>query len=469
MPSLWFTDWAAVPAESLPASLGADVSRRTRQGVPVLLDEQMRLADPWNRFLRQYSLSVGPKSIRAYAYDVARFATFLEDRGIRVHDVTQDDIVAYRAQRQDRGISDATWSRELVVLRALFAYLVEVGIRATVPWIQVAGHSVVRPRSLSTSMRVRALSRDQWRTFHDVGLAGQLPDGNMDPSFRGRFPVRDAFAAELALTTGMRLQEWRSLLREDFVPVADGGATVVLNATAKNHRRRTVYVPASTMAAMDLYCWTERERIRRSAQSSLRRKYEKLALVESTDLTRRQVTYHFQGHRYVTSFERIPLEHRVRLIEEQDGVLAPMSLFVGTNGLQPSQRCWHERFARANERVASFSGHLPELSYPVTPHDLRHTFAVVMLRSLQRRAVEQTVSGPGRGTLSEHVVFNPLLTLQRLLGHASPSTTMVYLHYLDDTQQLIERAFESWDDPAKEFATYALEMLARTDDAGVAS
>jgi site-specific recombinase XerD len=440
--------------------LGSEDSRRTGDGVPLLLDEQMRPLDPWNRFLRQYSLSVGPKSIRAYAYDVARFATFLEHRGVRVHDVTQDDLVAYRNQRQSQGISEATWSRELVVLRALFAYLVEVGVRTTVPWIQVAGHSVVRPRALSSAMRVRALDRGQWRSFHDVGLAGQLPDGSMDPSFRGRFPVRDAFAAELALTTGLRLQEWRSLLQVDFIPVADGAATVVLNATAKNHRRRTAYVPASTMDAMDLYCRTERERINRSARSALRRNYEKLALVESMDLTRRKVTYRFQGQRYVTGFEYVPVEHRVRLVEEQDGTLVPLSLFVGVNGLQPSQRAWHERFARANERVASLAGQLPELSFPATPHDLRHTFAVVMLRSLQRRAVEQTAHGPGHGTMSEHVVFNPLLTLQRLLGHASPSTTMVYLHYLDDTQQLIEHAFEAWDDPAKEFATYALELLA---------
>jgi integrase len=214
------------------------------------------------------------------------------------------------------------------------------------------------------------------------------------------------------------------------------------------------------MDAMDLYCRTERERINRSARSALRRNYEKLALVESMDLTRRKVTYRFQGQRYVTGFEYVPVEHRVRLVEEQDGTLVPLSLFVGVNGLQPSQRAWHERFARANERVASLAGQLPELSFPATPHDLRHTFAVVMLRSLQRRAVEQTAHGPGHGTMSEHVVFNPLLTLQRLLGHASPSTTMVYLHYLDDTQQLIEHAFEAWDDPAKEFATYALELLA---------
>ena len=99
----------------------------------------------------------------------------------------------------------------------------------------------------------------------------------------------------------------------------------------------------------------------------------------------------------------------------------------------------------------------------VTPHDLRHTFAVVMLRSLQRRAaqLEQRRNRTGFGTISEHIVHNPLLTLQRLLGHASPSTTMIYLRYVDESDELIQRAFESWSDNTRDYATYVLDELER--------
>ena len=43
-------------------------------------------------------------------------------------------------------------------------------------------------------------------------------------------------------------------------------------------------------------------------------------------------------------------------------------------------------------------------------HALRHTFAGVMLRTLQRRA-------------ERHPEMNPLLTLQAILGHADLATT----------------------------------------------
>ena len=97
----------------------------------------------------------------------------------------------------------------------------------------------------------------------------------------------------------------------------------------------------------------------------------------------------------------------------------------------------------------------------VTPHDLRHTFAVVMLRSLQQRAAQLERSRPrqGFGTISEHIIHNPLLTLQRLLGHASPSTTMVYLRYVDESDELIQRAFESWNDRSRDYASYILDQL----------
>jgi integrase len=52
-----------------------------------------------------------------------------------------------------------------------------------------------------------------------------------------------------------------------------------------------------------------------------------------------------------------------------------------------------------------------------------------------------------------------LLTLQRLLGHASPSTTMVYLRYVDESDELIQRAFESWSDNERDYASYVLAQI----------
>ncbi|WP_218893030.1 hypothetical protein [Streptomyces sp. Ag109_G2-15] len=46
----------------------------------------------------------------------------------------------------------------------------------------------------------------QWRFLKQVGLRGYLPDGLINPAFRVGSPLRDGAAAELAITTGMRLR-----------------------------------------------------------------------------------------------------------------------------------------------------------------------------------------------------------------------------------------------------------------------
>ncbi|TXH09704.1 MAG: hypothetical protein E6R02_08160 [Gammaproteobacteria bacterium] len=420
----------------------------------------MRPIEPWCTFLRLYSQNLRPNSIAAYARDALEFARFIESRGIGVLDVTEQDIVGYRASRLEAGISGRSWARQLVVIRALFTYLYETGQRKSLPWIQVGTRSVVNPRVPKTDMDVRAISHSQWVALRDVGFGGQLPDGEMDESYRGRCTVRNACAAELALTTGMRLTEWSTLLDAEIRSVT-GGTSLLLEACAKNGRRRRVYVPASTVQSIELYRSTERKASIRRAQSYLRRKLSTLALVTEMDEAAGKLTYTVDGARRREEFARIPPKARRLLVTVgSDGWVEPLSLFVGRSGLPPSQRRWHQYFAEANDRIETFEGRLPAMP-AVTPHDLRHTFAIVMLRSLQARAAQFEYARPkqGVGTLSEHIVHNPLLTLQRLLGHASPSTTMEYLRFVDESDALIQAAFESWSDSERDYASYVLEQL----------
>jgi len=235
----------------------------------------------------------------------------------------------------------------------------------------------------------------------------------------------------------------------------------VLEACAKNGRRRRVYVPASTVQTVELYRNTERKSLVRKAQASLRRKLPNMAVVHDVDLPAGKLVYTLNGDERRDEFATIPPETRRVLVKVTPGGIEPLSLFVGRGGVPPSQRRWHQYFEEANDRLANFEGQVPMMSVAVTPHDLRHTFAVVMLRSLQARAAQLERSRPkhGFGTISEHIIHNPLLTLQRLLGHASPSTTMVYLRYVDESDELIQRAFESWSDNERDYASYVLAQI----------
>lgn len=457
---LYYADWNLLPERESDA-LDLGDSQIIQDGTPIIVDDEMRPVEPWCTFLRLYSQNLRPNSIYAYARDALEFGRFLEARGVSVLDVCERDLVAFRTHRRSDGVSARSWSRHLVVIRALFTYLFETGQRNSMPWIQVGSRSVVTPRTPRTEMDVRALSHAQWLALRNIGFGGELPSGELDRSYRGQSTVRNVCAVDLALTTGMRLTEWSTLLGAE-IPPSGRGVSLVLEACAKNARRRRVYIPASTVKAVELYRGTARKSLVRKAQNALQRKLPTLAVVTHIDSAAGKLTYRYKGRDEREEFAAIPPDIRRLLVRiDEAGSIEPMSLFVGKGGHPPSQRRWHQYFEDANDRLAAFGGATPTMPPATTPHDLRHTFAVVMLRSLQRRAAqfEQCRPRTGFGTISEHIVHNPLLTLQRLLGHASPSTTMVYLRYVDESDELIQRAFESWSDNTLDYATYILDEL----------
>ncbi len=457
---LYYADWNLARGSDDDV-LDADSAPIVQDGTPIIVDSNMRPIEPWCTFLRLYSQNLRKNSIKAYARDALQFAEFLESRSVGVVDVCERDLVAFRQHRRSRGVSARSWARHLVVIRALFTYLYETGQRDSLPWIQVGSRSVVTPRTPRTEMDVRALSQEQWLALRNIGFGGELPSGEIDRSYRGQSTVRNICAVDLALTSGMRLTEWSTVLDAE-IPSSDGGASMVLEACAKNARRRRVYIPSATVKAIELYRGTERKALVRRAQDTLRRQLPTLAVATHIDPGTQKVTYRHRGIEKRQELAAIPPDLRRVLVRVDDaGVVEPLSLFVGKGGRPPSQRRWHQYFEHANARLAAFGRATPTMPPAVTPHDLRHTFAVVLLRSLQRRAaqLEQSRRKTGFGTISEHIIYNPLLTLQRLLGHASPSTTMIYLRYVDESDELIQRAFESWSDNTRDYASYVLAEL----------
>ena len=457
---LYFANWSAV--EVLDSTLlDPDEARCVNDGTPIIVDDQMRPIEPLCTFLRLYSENIERNSAHAYALDALRFCRFLESNGLDILTATRADIVAYRKHRLASGLSARSWSRELVVVRALFNYLFETGQRPNLPWIRVGSRSVVTPRTTKTELDVRALSHDQWITFRNVGLGGELPSGEIDSSYRGSCTMRNTSAAELALTTGMRLNEWRTLLDVE-IPSSNNSVGIALQACAKNGRFRRVYVPVSTVQIVDLYRNTERKAAVRRAQRILRTRLASLALVREIDTSAGKITYSLDGRARRSKIAAIPPDiRRILVLKRPDGWIEPLSLFLGNTGKPPSARRWHQYFQDANSRLASLGVGPPMLPAAITTHDLRHTFAVVMLRGLQQIAVKIEATRPrtGTGTISEHIVHNPLLTLQRLLGHASPATTMVYLRYIDESDELIQRAFESWSNSDRDYASYVMEQI----------
>ena len=83
-------------------------------------------------------------------------------------------------------------------------------------------------------------------------------------------------------------------------------------------------------------------------------------------------------------------------------------------------------------------------------HLLRHTFAVLTLEQLQRGHIANLaeLNSEQRGHYTR-VFGDPLDWVRRRLGHASITTTQIYLHTLEELEMETRMALvpDDWEDP----------------------
>lgn len=440
---------------------------RLPDGCPLILDDQFRPIEPWLTYFRIVSASTKKSSVRNYAYDARMLASFLHSRGTDIVHATQEDIVAYRDFRlkeTSSPVSPATWQRNTVVIKGIYSLLQQQGVLTREPWISIGSSTPLRV-GWKTEPDVKPLSRKQWQQFRDVGLAGKLPDGSLDLSWKGRNPQRSVAGAQIAVTSGMRLAEFSTLLNAEVPPPSGGtGASVLLGVCAKFEKRRRVHLPLDTLRVVDLYRQTERRRFARAAAAGLWKRRHELLIITEVDAFNSVLRGSWAGRKKTWRMHLFPPELRKIAVQETEHGLEALGLFIGHNGLPTGSRSWHTIFSSANQRIHHLleSGISGNLYSPVRPHDLRHTFAVVLLKSLTdlalAREADRRAGLIGPGSLSEHISVNPRLTVQRLLGHSSPETTMTYLRYLEDTDELINQVFDSWADEKLNYSDYLIEQ-----------
>ncbi|MCL7369592.1 tyrosine-type recombinase/integrase [Streptomyces ardesiacus] len=461
--------------------LGFDVSELLSgtlalpEGTPFFVDEDMRPAEPMCSYFFELAKHVEAESLRDYAYDMMTLDDFLArvlDPPADLLSATEEDLVAFRRWRTQLSpapVGPATWRRNRVAINGFYDWAASAGLVERRPYARRRNGRDALSWGATVDLDVRHLSRAQYLMLHRVGLGGDRPDGTPDPGFRQAFRLRNMVAAELAVTTGMRLREFSCLLDME-VPrpsPSAGGVPVALGAIAKYGYHRVVMVQQRVLRSLELYRRTERAAQVLKSRKALWHCREELFVVDDVDERRMRLSGRMHGRR--RSFDVMAMSaplRRIAVLEAERG-LEPLALFVGRGGRMLSASRWQQVFNAAAERARVMSDAWGGVQMPrqVRIHDLRHTFAVFMLRLLTEQVIEderrRREAGGSGAWLMEHVARSPLLILQRLLGHRDPRNTMKYLRYLEDVNALVARAVEEWTREDRTFADYSAQLASR--------
>jgi site-specific recombinase XerD len=438
--------------------------------MPFLVHDDGRYDEDLSAFLRHLPASgaASASTWKAYAHDVAAWCAFLtEVRGQPDwRQAREQDLAVYHTLRRLTAgplqLSPAAWNRALAALNRLYEWAVETGRVTTSPvrktaHVAMAGGTPVSVQGAALAapvveQTVRALSPQEFCFFRDVGLRGQLPDGRPDPAFRGHEGERNALMADLLARTGLRIAEGSALILWDILELvlddlpASREITFMLpSAIAKRGKPRRVHLPVTLLQQLRDYLGVERQ-----ARLEVGTGETGFQAIQDPILVRRgRAGYYVPVGGEPLPLDRCPRDRRLRLVasDASGRPVEPLWLWLAEDGAPVGgEDAWNKVFRRASERCAAHGRPMD-----VTPHHLRHTFAVNFLSHLIRATVlraqvpvRDVLDDPGSQTYRT-VIGDPLRILQRRLGHASIQTTHRYLTYVADAQDIESDALAGWD------------------------
>ena len=153
----------------------------------------------------EHERGLSPRTVAAYAGDLALLASFLDRPGrarAAVSGITTADLRAFLAGEVGRGLASRSMMRRVAAIRALFRFLHDRGEVASDPTLHLAQR--VARRSVPT-----IVSEERLREMMDI------------PDVTSPGGLRDRAVLEFLYGTGVRLRELVSLNVGDFLPLGE--------------------------------------------------------------------------------------------------------------------------------------------------------------------------------------------------------------------------------------------------------